>query len=153
MARCRLQASPNRLEDIEVIRTRTYLLGFLLMALALAIFASPVQAKEPCCCEPAAPQASAASCCCCEEGPAASLSSCQMTCEQPIQHDLAFLIQAPPGFLLRAPALSLEIPKPPKEPAPSKTLVSRAVEKWAPPPSPPVASLNINLPPPSSLPL
>jgi hypothetical protein len=55
-----------------------------------------------------------------------------MTCEQPIQHDLSFLIQAPPGFLLRAPSLSLELPKPPKEPAPPKSLLSRAVEEWDP---------------------
>jgi hypothetical protein len=150
MPRCRLQASPNGLEDIEVIRTRTYLLGLLLMALALAIFASPVQAEESCCCEPAAPQTSAAACCCCEEGPAVTPFSCQMSCEQPIQQDLSFLIQAPPGFSLRAPSLSLELPEPPKEPAPPKSLLSSAVEEWAPPPSPPVASLNINLPPPSS---
>lgn len=134
------------LDPLEVIRTRAYISGFLLMALALALFASPVQAEESCCCEPAAAEAS---CCCCEEESAATVSSCVMSCDQPIRHDIGFLVQVPPGFWPCAPAVSLALP--PRKPAPPKSLVSRVVEEWTPPPSPPVASLNINLPPPSSL--
>ena len=144
----RLQASPDGLEVLEVTRTRAYLLGFLLMALAMALFASPVQAEESCCCEPVAAEAS---CCCCEEGPSETLSSCVMSCDQPTRHDIGFPLQVPPSFMPSAPAVTVELPKPPRKPAPPKSLVSNIVEKWAPPPSPPVASLNINLPPPSSL--
>lgn len=133
---------------MEVIKTRAYLFGFLLMALALALFASPVQAEESCCCEPVAAEAS---CCCCEEGPAETLSPCAMSCEQPTRHDIGFPLQVPPGFMPSAPVGSLELPKPPKKPAPPKTLVPRVIDEWAPPPSPPIAALNINLPPPSSL--
>ena len=147
ISRCRLQVSPNGLEVLEVTRTRAYL-GFLLVALALALFASPAQAHQTCCCEPVAAEAS---CCCCEEGPAETLSSCVMSCEQPTRHNIGFLIQVPPGFLPCAPAVSLELPRPPRKPAPPKSLVSRVIEEWAPPPSPPIASLNISLPPPSSL--
>lgn len=134
-------------------RTRAYILSFLLLALAMVLFAAPVQAAESCCCEPVAAQES---CCCCEESPAEATTllsrSCSMSsCELPTRHDIGFLVQVPPGYLPSSPAVSVELPKPPKKPAPPKTLVPRAVEKWAPPPSPPIASLNINLPPPSSL--
>lgn len=135
---------------MEVIKTRAYLLSVLLMAIVMTLFASPVQAHETCCCEPVPAQAS---CCCCEDEPAqeATLSSCSMSCEQPARPDIGFLIQVPPGFLPSVPAVSVELPRPPKKPAPPKSLVSSAIEEWAPPPSPPVASLNINLPPPRSL--
>lgn len=130
-----------------MIRTRAYLLGFLL-ALAIVLFASPARAQASCCCEPVTAEAS---CCCCEQGSAETISSCVMSCDQPARHDIGFLIQMPPGFFPSAPVVCLELPRPPKKPTPPKALLSRAIDEWASPPSPPIASLNINLPPPSSL--
>ena len=128
-------------------RYRVYLFSLLLMALIMALFVAPVQAAESCCCQPVAAQES-----CCDETPAENLASCVMSCDQPTRHDIGFLIQLPAGFVLSSsPVVGVELPKPPKKPAPPKSLVSRVVEEWNPPPSPPVAALNINLPPPSSL--
>ena len=162
-----LQVPQNGLEIIEVIRTRSYLLTLLLLAIAWGIFASSAQAHEvsdgqahevaavaadeACCCEPLAP---GEACCCCEVQslPSVVASDCQMRCNEPITTGLAFPVQPPMGFSLRLPALHLELPKPPQaRPQPPKRLVSRVLVEWVLPPSPPVASLNINLPPPSLL--
>lgn len=135
-------------------RFATYIFGLLLLLLAGG--ATPVLAMEACCCEPAMTDSASADGCCCEVAPAGWLSqgsspaTCSVSCARPpVEWDL--LLLSPSPFTLRPTVLCSVLPAPPKvRPQPPRVVASRALQRRAVPPEPPIAARNINLPPPSA---
>ena len=126
-----------------MVRFSAYLLAFLMLTLGWTALSQPAQAKEACCCKPAA----GAACCCCSDGVPVQ---CTLDCGRPSTFQgLAVEAPSPPSSRIHPSDLLVSDP-PPTRPIPARRLDWSRAEPGVLPPRPPVASLNIDLPPPPS---
>lgn len=127
-----------------MVRFSAYLLAFLMLTLGWTALSQPAQAKEACCCKPAA----GATCCCCSD---AVPVRCALDCRQPSTFQGLALGAPSPPSLRTHPFDLLVADPPPTRTIPARRLDWRYGEPLVLPPRPPVASLNIDRPPPSEL--
>lgn len=131
-------------------RLRTYLATLMALALGFAALTTPAQARAACCCVQAI-----VTCVCCpgaapSQNDPSACASCEISCRPASYQNASSLIGAPSAPRILGLTTTL-LPEPPRaRPRPPRRSIALPPELWALPSTPPVASLNIDLPPPST---